>query len=341
MASSKSTSLADLLGQLPAAGRQFDVIGVGENSMDTLVTVPHWPSADEKVALLSHASLPGGQVASALVGCARLGCRTQYLGVFGDDEHGRSIEQALRAEGVDTRACVTAHAPNRSAFIVVDPAAGTRTVLWRRDPALRWPDTSLLASRVSRGRALLVDTSDVDASIAAATAAKKAGVPVVLDIDASAPEVEPLLKCVDVLIAAEGFPQAHTGAETLGAGMRQLKDLYRPALVVVTLGAAGALCWDGDQETRSAGFVVPVVDPTGAGDAFRAGFLAAWLSVASAGISGLSYLLDFANATAAIKCRAAGAQAGLPTRAEVLSLLTDATVARSKQAGSRVELGHP
>ena len=326
---------------LPPAGRAFDVIGVGENSIDTLVTVPHWPAADEKVELLSFASLPGGQVASALVGCARLGCRTQYLGVFGDDEHGRSIERTLRAEGVDTRACLTARAPNRSAFIVVDPGAGTRTVLWRRDPALRWPDTSLLAARVSRGRALLVDTSDIDASVAAASAAKKAGVPVVLDIDAPGPGIDALVKCVDVLIAAEGFPQAQTAAATLDAAMRRLKDEYGPSLVVVTLGAGGAVCWDGEHQIRSQGFVVPVVDPTGAGDAFRAGFLAAWLSGVASGTSGLSYLLDFANATAALKCRAVGAQAGLPSRAEVLALLTDSGAPRSNQSGSRTEVGHP
>jgi sugar/nucleoside kinase (ribokinase family) len=308
-----------LLQRLPAPGRAFDVIAVGENSLDILV------------------SLPGGQAASALVGCARLGCRTQYLGVFGDDEHGRSVERALRAEGVDTRSCVTARASNRSAFIVVDPSAGTRAVLWRRDPALKWPDTSAFGGRVTRARALLVDTSDMEAAIAAATAARKGGVPVVLDIDRTEQGVDDLLKNVDVLVAAEGFPEAHTGATSMGAAMRQLRNHYRAAIVVVTLGASGAISWDGEMEVQSAGFEVPVVDPTGAGDAFRAGFLAAWLF----GTSSLSDLLDFANATAALKCRAIGAQTGLPSRAEVLGLLTDRTIRRSNQAGSATEAGHP
>src|SRR6188474_3306344 len=176
-----------LLDRLPPAGRPFDVITLGENSLDILATLPHWPSADEKLELQNVVSLPGGQAASAAVGCARLGCRTQYLGVFGDDEHGRSVERALRAEGVDTRSCVTARAPNRSAFIVVDPQAGTRAVLWRRDPALQWPDRSAFAGRVTRARSLLVDTSDIEASVAAATAAKKAGVPVIVDIDRTEP----------------------------------------------------------------------------------------------------------------------------------------------------------
>jgi ribokinase len=106
---------------------------------------------------------------------------------------------------------------------------------------------------------------------------------------------------------------------------------------VVTLGASGAHCWDGEAELHSPGFVLPVVDPTGAGDAFRAGFLAACLF----GSSVLTDVLDFANATAALKCRAVGAQTGLPTRAEVLGLLTDRGVRRSNRAGSTREAGHP
>ena len=337
----RTDQLPGVLDRLPPAGRSFDVIAVGENSMDLLATVPRWPSADEKLELLNLVSLPGGQAASAAVGCARLGCRTQYLGVFGNDEHGRSVERALRAEGVDTRTCVTAAAPNRTAFVLVDPSAGTRAVLSRRDPALHWPDVSGFSGRVTRTRSLLVDTTDLAAAIAAATAAKKAGVPVMVDVDRSEPGVDRLLKQVDVLIAAEGFPQAHTGAKSIGPAMRQLRAEYGAAIVVVTLGRSGALCWDGQAEVESPGFVVPVVDPTGAGDAFRAGFLAGWLYGTSYGTTVLSGLLDFANATAALKCRAVGAQTGLPTRAEVLGLLTDRTVRRSNQSGSNREAGHP
>jgi len=328
--------LPGILDRLPPSGRAFDVIGIGENSLDILATVPHWPTPDEKLELLNVVSLPGGQAATALVGCARLGCRTQYLGVFGDDEHGRSVERALKAEGVDTRSCVTARAPNRSAFILVDPAAGTRAVLWRRDPALHWPDTSSFEGRISRARSLFVDTTDMPAAIAAATVARKSGVPVIIDIDSPEPEADHLLKNVDVLIASEGFPQAHTGAASVGDAMRELGQAYHPAIVIVTLGASGAICWDGEAERQSPGFAVPVVDPTGAGDAFRAGFLGAWLY----GNSTLDGLLDFANATAALKCRAVGAQTGLPSRTEVLELLTDRSVHRSNQAGSQSEAGH-
>lgn len=319
--------------------KTFDVVAFGENSIDVLAKVPHWPGPDEKLELLNLVTLPGGQAASAAVACARLGCRTQYLGVFGDDEHGRLVERAIEAEGVDTAACLRAKAPNRAAFILVDPAAGTRAVLWQRDAALKWPESYPFADIVAQARSLLVDTTDLEAAVEAARAAKAASIPVVIDVDTSMPGVDRLLAYVDVIVASERFPQAHTGAASLGGAMRGLRAQYPQALVVVTLGASGGVAWDGQHEVRSPGFVVDVVDPTGAGDAFRAGFLAAWLDTDRRGARPLSAVLDFANATAALNCRAVGAQEGLPSRAEVLGLLTDSAVCRSNQSGAATEAG--
>jgi len=322
--------------QKKGESQRVDVVGVGENSVDVLATVPHWPGPDEKVQLLNLATLPGGQVATALVGCARLGCSTRYLGIFGDDPHGGLVKQALETEGVQTDACLIVGAPNRSAFIIVDPGKGTRAVLWQRDAALRWPDTSHFAGAVSQARALLVDATDVAASTAAARAARAAGVPVFLDVDRMEPGLDGLLRQVDVVIAADGFPQAHTGAPSLGDAMRSLAETYPSAVIVVTLGADGAVAWGRREEIMSPGFVVHVVDPTGAGDAFRAGFLTAWLEGGGAGLGRMREILEFANATAALNCRAVGAQTGLPTRKEVLGLLTDRAVGRSNQTGHGV-----
>lgn len=321
-------------------GRPFDVVGLGENSVDVLATVPRWPRPDEKLELLSLLTLPGGQAASAMVACARLGCRARYLGVFGGDSNGELARRALEVEGVDVRGSVTARAPNRSALIIVEPASGTRTVLWQRDAGLHWPSNNSFFEVMIQTRVLLVDATDLDASVAAASAARAAGVPVVVDVDQNEPGIDRLLRQVDVLVAAEGFPASHTGEASLGKAMRQLHAEYRPMAVVVTLGEAGAVAWDGEREVESPGFLVPVVDPTGAGDAFRGGFLAAWLDGGRAEPATLLDLLTFANATAALNCRAVGAQAGLPTRAEVLALLTDPGVRRSNPAGPVRDAGH-
>lgn len=315
--------------QKKGESQRFGVVGVGENSVDLLVTMPHHPAPNEKLELLDVATLPGGQVASALVGCARLGCRTRYLGSFGDDAHARLIEEALRREGVDTAHCRHVHAPNRSALILVDPAANSRTILWRRDPALDWPAGEITSELISEGRLLLVDATDLNTSVAAAAHARAAGVTVAADVDHPKAGLEGLLRQVDILITAEAFPQAMTGEPTVSRAMRALRARFPQALVVVTLGAQGAVAWDGEQEVASPGFVVPVVDSTGAGDAFRAGFVVAWL----AGARDVGGLMDHANATAALNCRAVGAQAGLPTSSEVQALVTDGAAPRSNGHG--------
>src|SRR6267154_2666803 len=68
---------------------RFDVVGVGLNATDTLLVVPHFPAYAGKVPFQEEMLSPGGQVASAMVACARLGLRVKYIGAIGDDHRGR------------------------------------------------------------------------------------------------------------------------------------------------------------------------------------------------------------------------------------------------------------
>jgi sulfofructose kinase len=315
----------------PLGPGPIDVVGFGENSVDVLATVPHWPAPDDKVELAGLTTLPGGQVASAMVACARLGCVTRYLGVFGDDENGRRIERALGDEGIDTSGCVRAAAPNRSAIVMVDRATGTRTVLWSRPSALDWPASRPAPDIVSQARVLMVDATDLDGAVLMAQHARSAGVPVLADVDTAAPGLERLLSLVDVLVIPAGFALKFTSESSVTAAMQSIQKRLATTTVVVTLGANGAAALAGGELVESPGFVVPVADSTGAGDAFRGGFIAAW--IASAGNT-LGDLLTFANATAALNCRALGAQAGLPATAEVTALVTERPVRRSNGHGS-------
>jgi sugar/nucleoside kinase (ribokinase family) len=296
--------------------RAWDVIGVGENSVDLVASLPVLPPPDSKTALAQLETRPGGQVATALVGCARLGLRSAYIGTFGADDHGRLIRSALVAEGVDVHACREVDAPNRSALILVEEAQGTRTVLWTRSPDLDWAPEAAPLALVAQSRALLVDTTDLPLSIAAARAARAAGTLTVADVDEDLPRLDDLLAVLDVLVVSSGL-----------AG--RLRELHArgPRLVVATLGVHGAVAWDGRRDTYSPGFEVPVVDTTGAGDAFRAGLLWAMLTDPSDPMD----LMDPANAVAALSCRARGAQAGLPSAADVDALVTSAREGRSKR----------
>ena len=74
---------------VPSPGtRPFDVAGFGLNSIDLVAVVAEYPALNSKQRLQRVARLPGGQIATAMATCARLGWRARYIGRFGDDDLG-------------------------------------------------------------------------------------------------------------------------------------------------------------------------------------------------------------------------------------------------------------
>ena len=137
--------------------RPFDVVGFGLNSMDLLTVVAEFPVSNSKQRLQRVARMPGGQTATALVTCARLGWRARYIGSFGDDEFGTISRQSLIDEQVDISAArIVAGATNQFAVVVVDARTGERTVLWDRHPALTMAAEDVPQEAVTSGRVRIV-----------------------------------------------------------------------------------------------------------------------------------------------------------------------------------------
>ena len=296
------------------ADRPFDVVGLGESSLDFVAVVSGPLAPDSKWPLDRFEVMPGGQTATALVACARLGHRTRYVGALGTDDAGTAIERALSKEGVDVAAERRAGVPSRVAVVLVDPDSGHRTVLERRDPRLTL-DRRHVVSRSLTGRILLVDGVDIEASIIAAREARAAGIPTVVDVENADEPSRELLRHVTVLIVPEAFLTAFAGSVGTGEALRQIDAEYRPAIAIATLGAGGSLARFEDREIHTPALAVEVVDTTGAGDAFRGGFVSAWLQLGGSNEAGT--LLRYANTVAGMNCRALGAQTGLPTRTEL------------------------
>jgi sulfofructose kinase len=303
-------------------GRAFDIVGLGQNSVDYVAVAATHPASNSKQRLEHFACLPGGQIATAMVTCARLGWRTRYIGSFGDDAPGRLSRESLAAEGVDIRAARTVPgATNRVAVILVDARTGERTVLWHHDPALRMNPTDHASREAAvSGRLLLVDCEDVATATAAATAARQAGIPTIVDIDDVQSGTPALLHEIDAIISAETVPSELTGHADLGRALEAIEREFRAALVCVTLGAKGSLARCGGREIRTASFAVDCVDSTGAGDVFRGAFAAGCLRWPEGDIE---TVLAYANAAAGLSCRALGARGGLPSAGDIDDLLSD------------------
>ncbi len=306
---------------LPPADRaRVDVVALGENSVDFVAVASGGAPLAGKRSLASFDTRTGGQAATAAIGCARQGLRSRYVGALGADAWGARVHDALAREGVDVRIRRPA-AANRIAVIVVEPD-GDRLVYERRDPALKIDDARWIEDAVRDARVLLVDATDIEASIVAARAARAAGVPVIVDVDRPGDRTDDLLAAIDVIVAPAEFMTEYSGRPDLGHALEWFDRQFGAAVVVATCGPDGSLARQGGREWRTPGFAVDVVDTTGAGDAFRAGFCAGWLRSADAPV--LPAVLRWANATAALNCTALGAQTGLPDGGSVERLVASA-----------------
>ena len=166
---------------------------------------------------------------------------------------------------------------------------------------------------------LLVDCHETAAATQAARYAREAGVPTLIDVEKVRPGIGELLQQIDVLIAAQDFPGALTGYEDIGRALDAMAAEYPSAkLVCATLGDGGSLARCNGREIRTPAFQVDCVDTTGAGDVFRGAFAAGCLLMPDGDVEDV---LAYANAVAALNCRALGARGGLPTPAEVDQLL--------------------
>lgn len=259
----------------------------------------------------------GGQVATAVLACARLGLRCAYAGAVGDDAEATRVLEPLRKAGVDCSAVKrVANGRTRRALIRVDPASGERHVEPERDARVALAPADLEAGRVRAARALLVDAEDPEASLWAARVARGAGVPVVLDADRRGRGAEALLGEVDFPIVSLEFAESLCDGSVREA-LRILASRARH-LAVVTLGPDGAIAMarDGDRVLESPAFRVAARDTTGAGDVFHAAFVWGLLQGFDA-----ATVLRSANAAAAMSCRALGAQGSLPDREELAAFL--------------------
>ena len=300
---------------------RFDVVGLGLNAMDYITVLGQFPEPQTKVPIQEVRLEPGGQVATALATCCRLGLSASYIGSVGTDHLGTMQMESLHREGIDTSLVrVVEGATTQMAFALVEEGIGERTILWHRDSKLIFPTSALTRNMVTSGAILHLDGRDSAAALQAAQWAREASIPIVIDIDQLYDHTtHELLALVDYMIVAEAFARDFSGRDDEEFAVKELASRFPRALVGITLGGRGSIFLEGDQILRSTAFEVPVRDTTGAGDVFHGAFIYGVLKDWS-----LKETVRFANATAAMKCRELGARAGIPRLTEVETFMKTA-----------------
>lgn len=298
------------------------ILVIGYNAFDITVPVAGMPEPDTKKECPGMRVGGGGPAATASVALARLGADVRLVTPLTRDVPGQAQRAELEAEGVDLTLCPTVAGASPLAVILVDPQRADRTILWSRgglpplEPALAeeaWLDGTDL---------LYCDGHEPDLVLSLADAARRRGIPVVFDAGSVREGSAELVSvCTDV-ISSETFAPSLTGRPEPLEALRSLRA-RGPERVGMTLGGRGSLALVGEEIVPVPAYRVQVVDTTGAGDAFHAGY-----AFARALGGGLIECMRYGAAVAACKCRDWGGRRALPDRRTA-----EALIARHHEAG--------
>lgn len=293
---------------------------VGSANMDLVARAPHIPKPGETVLGGGFAESPGGKGANQAMAIARLGSSAAFVASVGEDAHGDALLAGFVRAGMDVRfvaRCATAR--TGVALIVVDEGGQNAIVVApganaELTPSFVRASVELLAPQVLLAQ-LEVPLATVEAAFAAAPKALKILNPApAQDLPAG------LLAATDVIVPNETETEVLTGIlPDTDQNCRRAADALRAkgvGTVVITLGARGCYTFDGSQEMRLPAAEVEVVDTTAAGDAFCGALALAFQQRKS-----LSQALSFATAVAGLSVSRAGAQASMPSWAEVKNLV--------------------
>ena len=310
----------------------IDVLVIGDANPDLLLagdTVPRFGQAEQ---LLDSAGLVlGGSAAIVACGLARLGVRTALAAVVGDDQFGVVVLEQLRAAGVDVSAVATdpgrptglsvvLSQPHDRAILTLPGTIPTLTAdavrdSWRRlrprhvhiasyflQPELASALPALLDEFAESGTTISLDTNWDPAE-------RWSGLGEVLRrVDLFLPNREEALA---IASAVQGLPLSDL--DVAGAALSELG-----CRIVVKAGAEGGLAFEHGRRVAAApGLVLEVVDTTGAGDSFDAGYLAAYLDAAG----DESDRLRWAAVAGSLSVRARGGTGAQATRSELAGVL--------------------
>jgi fructokinase len=310
----------------------FDVAALGELLIDFT------PAGISAAGMRLFEQNPGGAPANVLTALSNLGLRTAFIGKVGADMHGDFLRKALAEKNIDTSGLLRDEAAFTTLAFVSLNDSGERSFSFARKPGA---DICLRADELPRGilgqckifhfgSLSLTDEPAHSATLEAIKIAKAAGALISYDPNYRAPlwksetaavqTMRSVIGSVDIIKISEEEVSLLTGEDDRERGAQLLLD-QGVSCVVVTLGKYGA-----DALTQKyAAYVpspdVPVLDTTGAGDAFWGGFLYKLLQDGMSPAKLTRHQLVAYNAFASLCVRKRGAIPAMPTLAEVRAFM--------------------
>jgi len=295
------------------------IVVVGSVTMDLVTRTPQIPAIGQTLIGTGFDTTPGGKGANQAVAAARLGYPVTLVGKVGNDAYGPALLKNLALAGVDTAAMEPTEGSSGLApmfvaetgenSIVVVPGANGKV-----DRATVDRHAALIRSA---GMVLCQLELPLDTTIYTIALCAEAGVPVMLDPAPAAPLPDSVLRQVTWFTPNETEAASYVGDTTSAEETAQRLHAKGIRGVALKRGAEGAFVSIAREKAAWVKpFKVQAIDTVAAGDCFNGAFAVALLEGNDPWTAA-----RFANAAAAISVTRRGAQASMPSRADVDSFL--------------------
>ncbi|MEM2970953.1 MAG: carbohydrate kinase family protein [Candidatus Bathyarchaeia archaeon] len=294
--------------------KRFDVIGFGALNVDKLFTVNKIACADEESFIMDCKEFCGGSAANTIVGLARLGCKVGFIGKVAGDREGKMIIEDFQREGVDTNGIIMVE-KGRSGVVMgfVDEKgeralyvdAGVNDTIEFGEVKVEYAFQTRFLHLTSFVGEKTFQTQKKLLSLLPETV-KLSLDPGELYARKGLKPLEPIIKRTYVLMPNQHELKLLTGSADYKKGVKVLLE-KGVEIVAVKLGGKGCYVSNGKESYHIEAFKVEIVDTTGAGDAFCAGFLYGLLKGKSLYECG-----KIGNFVASKCIMAMGARTGLP-----------------------------
>lgn len=300
--------------------KQPHIVVVGSLNMDIVVSMNRMPQMGETVSGTTFHTISGGKGANQAVGCARLGARVTLIGAVGQDAFGAQIVDGLQAEGiltdkikqvqdVPTGIANVLHTAEDNCIVIVAGANEQCTAEW----------VDKYEQLIGEADLLLVQLEIPLASVKRAMQiAHAASVPVILNPAPAQKLSSDILQYANFITPNETeFDVLSEGLCTHNVDLQERMILWNKennAELILTRGKEGSSFILNNSLHTVKAPLVQVVDTTGAGDAFNAGF-----SVAYASGKTIMEAAQFAVKVASKSVTKFGAQAGMPSLEEIIT----------------------
>ena len=293
------------------------ILCAGIAVQDIVFRVAEFPKPGGKCMTNEFIVVSGGCAVNAAIAVARLGGRARYAGPLGDvsDNVSNQLMTEMAREGIDTTGVVRVAGASAPVSGIMVDASGERMIVTHRDKRIETAcvtDPDALVADVSL---LLADNRFPELARPICEAARRRGIPIVLDADRPTTEDDPLFAIPTHIIFSGECLRATTGLDDLSAGLQRMAA-RNAGFLAVSDGPGPVQYLQAGAVHSMPVFKVEAVDTLAAGDVFHAGTALA-LAEGRDTISAMR----FGAAAAALKCTRFGGSMGAPKRDEVEAFL--------------------